>query len=90
MRIRITRNTVAEGRPVMAGEVLDLSSGEGALLVAMRKAEEIKAEPETIANPASDPGQAGETPRPSPGLTTQSAAAIVAKFRRRRKPEPEK
>ncbi len=93
-RIRITRATVADRRPVMVGEVLDLPDPEAALLVAMRKAEEIPAAdpspggsgfPAAIAAAAAtEPGQAGETPRPSPELTTATAAGLLKKLKRRR------
>jgi hypothetical protein len=91
LRVRITRNTVAERRAVMIGEVLDLDDREAHLLVGLRKAEVIppapRPEPQTAAEngAAAEPGQAGEDPRPIPGpLSTTTAAAVVKKSRRKK------
>lgn len=88
-RIRITRATVADRRAVGVGEVLDLHDAEAALLVAMRKAEEIpvaevvKAASGRNLSAAQVPGQAGENPRPLPGLTTENAVGLVRRIKRR-------
>lgn len=38
MLVKITRNTMAEGRPVKAGDVIDLADNEAGLLCRMNKA----------------------------------------------------
>jgi hypothetical protein len=90
-RVRITRNTVADHRAVMVGEVLDLDDREARLLVGLRKAEVIPPVPRPAPQPAAEngaaaePGQAGEDPRPIPGpLSTTTAAALVKKSRRKK------
>jgi hypothetical protein len=84
MRIRITRHTVAMNRVVMVGEVLDESVGlsirDASELIRLGKAVEIPvavepAAPLETATP--DPGQAGVTPRPSPGNQLEKVVASV-------------
>ncbi|MCU0836871.1 MAG: hypothetical protein MUC77_20960 [Chromatiaceae bacterium] len=71
-RVRITRHTVAMNRVAMQGEVLDLAAADADLLVRLGKAVAL-----APAAAGGDRGQAGETPRPSPAATTESAAALV-------------
>lgn len=73
MRIRITRDTVALGRVVIRGEVLDESVGleanDAATLIRLGKAVEI---------PLTAPGAAVEPNPAAPGaVTTETAAALV-------------
>lgn len=93
MRIRITRCTVALNRVVMAGEVLDESVGlnprDAGELIRLGKAVEIPVAARPEPQPAAEDAaagitvQAGETPRPSPALTTETAAGLVRKVKKR-------
>jgi hypothetical protein len=105
MRIRITRNTVALNRVVTVGEVLDESVGldlkDAAELIRLGKAVEIQVAglpPAADKAATTDPGQAGEPPRPTPvawaaetaieaakPVDTVSAESLVKKARRIKK-----
>jgi len=41
MKVKITRNTVANGTPVMIGEVVEMSENEARFLIAIMKAEAV-------------------------------------------------
>lgn len=62
MHIKITRTTVAAGRFVHAGQVIDLPDADARALMQLGKAEHVK-----------QPDPVVETP-----MTTESAAPIVA------------
>ena len=45
MNIRLTRNTIAGGRPVSAGQTIEVDDRDGNLLVEMGKAVPVKSSP---------------------------------------------
>lgn len=73
MKVRILRDTIADGRQVLAGEVLDLPGEDARTLMAMRKATPVEANapipsaaPIQTADPGivhRDPASAHRTPR---------------------------
>lgn len=77
-RVKLTRGTVVQRRPAMAGEVIDLPDAEAAYLIAIGKALEIEPAAQQRKN-----GQPDEQKQAS-GLSTETAGALVKGKRRHR------
>jgi hypothetical protein len=76
-RVKLTRGTVVQRRPAMAGEVFDLDDAAAGHLIAIGKAVEIK--PIELSG-VHTPDQKPKTPV---GLTTETAGALIKGKRRR-------
>lgn len=70
-KIRILTGTVCGGKPINANKVVDANDRDAKLLIAMGRAEAVKAKGKSKANDAPAPENKAE------GLTTESAAGIV-------------
>ena len=68
MLVRIKRNTVAAGKPVAVGDIVDISDSDAGTLIVMRKAELVSAdapeEPNPILGVQSSVTQAPAEPHP--------------------------
>ena len=70
MKIRLTRNTVADGRSVSAGQVVEVSEATGKTLVLMGKAQEVPAAPVAV---TAKPEPVAEQPTAQPEPTSVAA-----------------
>lgn len=77
-RIKLTRGTVVQRQPAMAGEVFDLPDAEAAYLVVIGKA--IEMDPAAKAQKAEQP----DHHKQPAGLSTDTAAALIKGKRQRR------
>jgi hypothetical protein len=97
MRVKITRNTVAQGNPVFVGDELELSKDEAHLLIAMGKAigvAEIQVPQAAVLHPAETAqviaapavGKVKVIAVPATGKGKAIAAPAVEKVKGKRKP----
>lgn len=75
MWIKIMRDTVADGKPVKEGEVLDISDNNARTLILLGKAVDVPADAATQAAPAA-PAQVAKAPSPEEAAAAEEEEAL--------------